>query len=115
MQPWYSPIFSIHSVFCFVSWPGCELEPFAGNLSLSFFPFWQSHSLGCYLTLAPSDCPQGTALVLTLRQIMPPTPPCPDPLLLVDTSLWATLLAVVVRRLYSVFGFFFLSSSYVAL
>ena len=26
----------------------------------SFFPpLWQSHSLGCYLILAPSDCPQG--------------------------------------------------------
>ena len=24
-----------------------------------FFPFWQSHGLGCYLTLAPSYCPQG--------------------------------------------------------
>ena len=28
------------------------------SLSL-FFPLWGSHSLGCYLTLAPSDCPQG--------------------------------------------------------
>ena len=41
--------------------PGCELEPFSGQiLSLSFvFPLWKSHSLGCYLTLAPSDYPQG--------------------------------------------------------
>ena len=32
-----------------------------------FFPLWQSHSLGCYLTLAPSDCPSGNSgLVLIL-------------------------------------------------
>ena len=26
---------------------------------LFFFPLWRSHSLGCYPTLAPSDCLQG--------------------------------------------------------
>ena len=31
-----------------------RLELFVGKLSL-----WLSHCLGCYLTLAPSDCPQG--------------------------------------------------------
>ena len=29
-------------------------------LSLSlFFSLWLSHGLGCYITLAPSDCPKG--------------------------------------------------------
>ena len=28
-------------------------------LSLFFSPLWRSHSLDCYLTLSPSDCPQG--------------------------------------------------------
>ena len=39
-----------------------RLELFVGNFSLSlFFPLslWLSHSLGCCLTLAPSDCHQG--------------------------------------------------------
>ena len=47
---------------CSVTWPGCALWLFTGNLSLSFFflpPLWLSQSLDCYLTLAPSDCPQG--------------------------------------------------------
>ena len=29
------------------------------SLSLFFFSLWLSHGLGCYLTLAPSDCLQG--------------------------------------------------------
>ena len=43
-----------------------RLELFTGKFSLSFFFFSLSlslaisHSLGCYLTLAPSDCPQDT-------------------------------------------------------
>ena len=44
----------ICSILCSVSRPGC-----GGVLSLSFFSLWLSHSLGCYLTLALSDCPQG--------------------------------------------------------
>ena len=49
----------------FVLWAGwlC-LRAFHGkvlSLSLSFFPsLWLSHSLSCYLTVAPSDYPQGT-------------------------------------------------------
>ena len=36
------------------------LEPFAGEVLLFIFlSLWQSHSLGCYVTLAPSDCHQG--------------------------------------------------------
>ena len=27
--------------------------------SFFFFSLWQSHGLGCYLTLSPLDCPQG--------------------------------------------------------
>ena len=51
---WYSH----NPLFC--EWPGSALELFAGKFSLSFYlSLWQSHSLGCYLTLAPSDCPQG--------------------------------------------------------
>ena len=37
------------------------IEPFTGKVFF-FFPFlslWWSHGLGCYLTLTPSDCPQG--------------------------------------------------------
>ena len=48
---------------CPVSRPGCALGwSFSWENSLSpslFFSFWLSYSLGCYLTLAPSDCPQG--------------------------------------------------------
>ena len=37
-----------------------RLELFMGKFSLSLFlSLWLSHSLGCYLMLAPSDCPQG--------------------------------------------------------
>ena len=42
-----------------------RLELFVGKFSLSLSSFffllslWLSHSLGCYLMLAPSDCPQG--------------------------------------------------------
>ena len=36
------------------------LEPFEGEVLLFIFlALWQSHSLGCYVTLAPSDCHQG--------------------------------------------------------
>ena len=61
---WYSliPLFYEQAQLCL------RLELFReSSLSLSFFLFfffffcclWLSHSLGCYLTLAPSDCPQG--------------------------------------------------------
>ena len=48
----------------FVLWAGWQclrLELFAGKFSLPFyfFPLWLSHGLGCYLTLAPSECSQG--------------------------------------------------------
>ena len=48
------------SVLCSVSgWQCLRLELSMGKFSLSLFPLWLSHSLGCYLMLAPSDCPQG--------------------------------------------------------
>jgi len=39
----------------------CEVRAFQGEVLSLFFPFspWLSYSLGCYLTLAPSDCLQG--------------------------------------------------------
>ena len=49
-------------------------------LSLSFFFFclWWSLSLGCYLTLAPSDCLQDIqARSLPQGPMMQPMPPCP--------------------------------------
>ena len=53
---WYSlnPLFREPARLCLT------LELFVGKFSLSLFPLslWLSHSLGCYLTLAPSDCPQ---------------------------------------------------------
>ena len=53
----------VHSILCSVSGPACALELFSEkfslSLSLSFFSLWLSHSLYRYLTLAPSDCPQG--------------------------------------------------------
>ena len=52
----------------FVLWAGlavCLVRAFRGKV-LFLFPLffffsslWLSHSLGCYLTLPPSDCPQG--------------------------------------------------------
>ena len=48
-----SPLFCEHTRLCL------RLELFAGKFSLSFFSLWLSLSLGCYLMLAPSVCPQG--------------------------------------------------------
>ena len=54
---WYS----FSPLFC--EWAGLclRLEFCTGKFSLSFFFkfLWLSHSLGCYLTLAPLDCPLG--------------------------------------------------------
>ena len=49
---WYS----FNPLFC----ERARLETFVGKFSLfSSLSLWLSHSLGCCLTLAPSDCPQG--------------------------------------------------------
>ena len=50
----------LNPLFC--EWPKLYLRAFTGKFSLSLFFFlslWLSHSLGCYLTLGPSNCPQG--------------------------------------------------------
>ena len=52
---WYllSPLFCEQAQLCL-------RLTFSQESSLSlFFSLRRSHSLGCYLTLAPSDCPQG--------------------------------------------------------
>ena len=48
----------ICAILCSVSVPGVPIEPFVRKV---FFcvSLWRSHGLGCCLTLAPSDCPQG--------------------------------------------------------
>ena len=53
---------SLSSLFCEQAQQCLRLELLVGKFSLSFlffFSLWLSHSLGCCLTLAPSDCPQG--------------------------------------------------------
>ena len=55
---WHNPLFCELTSLCL----GLELfvGKFSLSLSLSFsLSLWLSHSLGCYLMLAPSDCPQG--------------------------------------------------------
>ena len=56
---WYS----LSPLFCEQDWQCLRLELPVGKLSLPLSLFslslWLSHSLGCYLMLALSDCPQG--------------------------------------------------------
>ena len=62
-----------------MSRPGCASELFTGKFSLFFsLSDYPTIWVGCYLMLAPSDCPQGIqAQSLTLSmQLMPP---CPAP------------------------------------
>ena len=51
----------LNPLFCEWARLHLRLELFMGKFSLSLFfsPLWLSHSLGCYLTLAPLDCSQG--------------------------------------------------------
>ena len=61
MQQASSPLVFAQSFVLWASGKGCALQPFVGKFSLFslfFFPLWRSHSLGCYLRLSPSDCPQ---------------------------------------------------------
>ena len=52
---------SLHPLFCEQGRLCLSLvKAFPGKvLSFLFFSLWLSHSLGCYLMLAPSDCPLG--------------------------------------------------------
>ena len=52
---WYS----LNSSFCEQARLRLMLELDAGKFSLFSLSLWLSHSLGCYLMLVPSDCPQG--------------------------------------------------------
>ena len=99
---WYSlsPLFCEQARLC--------LRAFRGKVPpLSFSP-WLSHSLGCYLALAPSDCPQGIQ-----AQSLPYTgsPRLPVQPLLAGggSSIWATSpLGVAVRCIFC--GFFLFPS-----
>ena len=51
----------LNPLFCEQARLCLRLEVFTGKSSIFFsLSLWLSHSLHCYLTLAPSDCPQGT-------------------------------------------------------
>ena len=50
---WYS----LNPLFCELA--RLHIRAFHGKVLSLFFSFRRSHSLCCYLTLAPSDCPQG--------------------------------------------------------
>ena len=52
---WYS----LNPLFCEQARLHLMLELYIGSFSHFFLSLWLSHSLGCYLMLAPSDCPQG--------------------------------------------------------
>ena len=56
-----SPLLSLNPLFCEWARFHLRLELFGeSSLSLSpVFSFWLSHSLGCHVMLAPSDCLQG--------------------------------------------------------
>ena len=80
-----------------------QVRAFCRKVLSLFFPLWRSHCLGCYLMLAPSDCPQGSGPVLTLRTNDAartfPFSPCSW---VAHASIWATSpLAVAVRCLFS--------------
>ena len=77
------------------------------SLSLFFFLSGYSHSLGCYFTLAPSDCPQGLQAGSPPYACSPclPVQPCS---LMADASVRATSpLDVAARRVVCGFFFFF--------
>ena len=85
---WYclSPLFCEQHRLCFKAFCGKVL----------FFSLWQSHSLGCYLRLAPSDCPQGIqAQSLPYAAYPSLSSPC---WLVANASVWATFLLAVVFR-----------------
>ena len=102
-----SPLVFAQSLFC--EWARLRVSSlltFVGKFSLSlfFFPLWQPHSLGCYLTLAPSG---HSGPVLTLRTDGASHTSLSSPSSLVaDASIWGTFLVGAVKCLFSVFFFF---------
>ena len=110
--------FGVRSILCSVSVPGCALETFAENFSLSLLSLWWSLSLGCYLNLAPSDCLQGIqARSLPLRTDDAACTSLPSPARWCWTQASGLLLCWQLwLGVYSA-GFFFVcfSPSYVAL
>ena len=109
VRSWLALLWYLLSLlFCEWAWQCLTLELFVGKFSLSlFFPplsGYLSRSLGCYLMLAPSDCPQGVQAqsVLTLSSAACASlfSPC---LLVVNVSVWAnSLLGVAVRPIICV-------------
>ena len=107
---WYSlsPLFCEQARQCF------RLELFLGKFSLSLFSLfflslWLSHCLGCYLTLAPSDCPQGIQ-ARTLSNAARASLFSPY-LLVADASVWAiSPLGVAIRHVICGFYLFIFSS-----
>ena len=99
----------LNPLFCEQARLCLRLEVFTGKSSIFFsLSLWLSHSLHCYLTLAPSDCPQGTQ-----------AHPCPKHAtcvslfsphsLVVDPSIWtASPQGVAVICIFCGFFFFFL-------
>ena len=57
----------------------CERQTVCSGWLIFSLSLLLSHSLSCYLTLAPSDCPQGTQ-ARSLPSAMPPAPLRPPPL-----------------------------------
>ena len=91
------------------------LEPFAGKVFLSLFlSLWQSHI--SYLTLAPSDCPQGTqAQFSPYGLMMQPTSPCQAHTCWWQMGASGSLLHWQLQLgAYSVLIYLFFSPSYVA-
>ena len=112
---WYS----LSPLFCERDWQCLRLRLVAGEFSF-FIPLslWLSHSLGCYLMLVPSDCPQRSGysgLVLILSNAARSSLFSPY-MLVVDASIWGTsLLGVAIRHVICGFYLFIFPPSYVVL
>ena len=99
-----------------MSWPAVpSVRVFPGKCSLAlsflfFFPsLWLSHRLGFYITLAPSDCPQGLqAQSFPLRNAARASLFSPR-LLVADASVWAisTASCSYVHNLWALFIYLF--------
>ena len=84
----------------------CSVSAFC-RLIFSLLP---SHSLSCYLTKAPSDCPQGLWPVLTLSNAAGSSPLRPH-LLVAGVGVWGTFLLGVAFRHVICFTFYLLFPS----